>query len=173
MTLLRTLLAWTLAVALGALLAPGTLAQDPAEGENDEPIVTPVPGLEDIDDLLEGEEAVLSGRGYTYDPAGRRDPFKSLLIISEPEFAGPRPDGIPGLLIDEVVLSGIFETPQGYVAQVQAADRQKGYLIRPGDVLYDGEVVSINDNEVVFKQEISDRTALRPFREVVKALNPR
>jgi len=33
-------------------------------------------------------------------------------------------------------------------------------------------VVSINHNEVVFKQVVQDPTALKPFREVVKSLNP-
>ena len=130
------------------------------------------PSLEDIDQLLGGEEEILAGGGYTYDPAGRRDPFKSLLVVSEvPELRGPRPDGIPGLLIDEVILTGIFRTPEGRVAQVQSADGMKSFLLREGDELYDGDVVRITENEVVFKQIVQDPTALKPFRDVVKALN--
>lgn len=130
------------------------------------------PGLDDIDQLLGGEEEILAGGGYSYDPAGRRDPFKSLLVVSEvPDLRGPRPDGIPGLLIDEVVLTGIFRTPQGRVAQVQSADGMKSFLLREGDELYDGDVVRVTENEVVFKQIVQDPTALKPFRDVVKALN--
>lgn len=130
------------------------------------------PGLDDIDQLLGGEEEVLAGGGYSYDPGGRRDPFKSLLVVSEvPDLRGPRPDGIPGLLIDEVVLTGIFRTPQGRVAQVQSADGMKSFLLREGDELYDGDVVRVTENEVVFKQIVQDPTALKPFRDVVKALN--
>jgi Tfp pilus assembly protein PilP len=116
---------------------------------------------------------VLGGGGYTYDPGDRRDPFKSLLQAREnDERQGPRPEGIPGLLIDEITISGIFRTPRGWVAQVQAANQNKSYLIKVDDQLYDGDVLSISGNEVVFKQIVQDPTALKPFREVVKKLNP-
>jgi hypothetical protein len=127
----------------------------------------------DIDQILEGEEEVLSGNGYSYDPGNRRDPFKSLLVAPDrPEFHGPRPEGIPGLLIDEVDLTGIFRKGGIYIAQVKAANNPQSYLLRVGDQLFDGDVVSINQNEVVFKQAVQDPTALKPFREVVKALKP-
>lgn len=142
------------ATALGAETAPG---------DDD---------LEDIDQLLEGEEEILAGEGFAYDPGTRRDPFKSLLAATElPELRGPRPEGIPGLLIDEVILTGIFRTPDGPVAQVQSAENEKSYLLKEGDQLYDGDVVRITDNEVIFKQIVQDPTALKPFREVVKTLN--
>jgi hypothetical protein len=129
--------------------------------------------LEDIDEILEGEEEVLAGGSFSYDPGNRRDPFKSLLATPDrPEFRGPRPEGVPGLLIDEIDLTGIWRTSRGYVAQVAAANQKKSYLLREGDQLYDGDVVSINKNEVVFKQIVQDPTALKPFREVVKSLNP-
>ena len=131
------------------------------------------PDLGDIDQILEGEEQVLSGSGFSYDPGNRRDPFKSLLARPDrPEFRGPRPEGIAGLLIDEIDLTGIFRTSKGFVAQVVAANQKKSYLLKEGDQLYDGDVVSINHNEVVFKQVVQDPTALKPFREVVKSLNP-
>jgi hypothetical protein len=127
----------------------------------------------DIDEILQGEEEVLSGGSFSYDPGNRRDPFKSLLVAPDrPELRGPRPEGVPGLLIDEIDLTGIFRTSKGYVAQVVAANQKKSYLLKVGDQLYDGDVVSINRNEVVFKQIVQDPTALKPFREVVKSLNP-
>jgi Tfp pilus assembly protein PilP len=129
--------------------------------------------LGNIDEILEGEEEVLAGSSFSYDPGNRRDPFKSLLAAPDrPEFRGPRPEGIPGLLIDEIDLTGIFRTSKGFVAQVVAANQKKSYLLKEGDQLYDGDVVSINRNEVVFKQIVQDPTALKPFREVVKSLSP-
>jgi hypothetical protein len=134
---------------------------------------SPPPDLGNIDQILEGEEDVLSGNGFTYDPGNRRDPFKSLLAAPDrPEFRGPRPEGVPGLLIDEIDLTGVFRTSKGFVAQVVASNQKKSYLLRVGDQLYDGDVVSINKSEVVFKQIVQDPTALKPFREVVKSLNP-
>jgi Tfp pilus assembly protein PilP len=145
---------------------PAADAPAPAPG----PEVTPGP---DIDQILEGEEEVLSGSGFTYDPGNRRDPFKSLLVEQQPrEFRGPRPDGIPGLLIDEIDLTGIWRTSKGFVAQVVASNQKKTFLLKEGDQLYDGDVVSISKKEIVFKQIVQDPTALKPFREVVKSLNP-
>jgi len=132
-----------------------------------------VPDTTDIDQILEGEEEVFSGSGFSYDPGNRRDPFKSLLVAADrPEFRGPRPGGVPGLLIDQIDLTGIFRTSRGFTAQVVASNQKKSYLLKEGDQLYDGDVVSINRNEIVFKQIVQDPTALKPFREVVKSLNP-
>ena len=60
----------------------------------------------------------------------------------------------------------------GPAAQVQSADQDRSFLIRIGDQLYDGDVVSISSKEIVFKQIVGDPTALKPFREVVKKLEP-
>jgi len=168
-------------IALIVLAAAWTaLAQQPAAPPAAPPSQEAKPGEEgpaldpaDIDEILQGEEEVLSGSGFSYDPGNRRDPFKSLLVAPDrPEFRGPRPEGVPGLLIDEIGLTGIFRTSKGYVAQVVAANQKKSYLLKEGDQLYDGDVVSINGREIVFKQIVQDPTALKPFREVVKSLNP-
>ena len=152
--------------------------QQPAKPQEQQPPAAEAapegPDLGNIDEILEGEEDVLSGgTGFSYDPGNRRDPFKSLLAGPDrPEFRGPRPEGVPGLMIDEIDLTGIIRTSKGFVAQVVAANQKKSYLLKEGDQLYDGDVVSINRSEVVFKQIVQDPTALKPFREVVKSLNP-
>jgi type IV pilus assembly protein PilP len=120
--------------------------------------------------MIEQEEAALQGRGYTYDPAGRRDPFRSLLVRPEDRALGARPPGIAGMSIDEMVIYGIWKTRNGYVAQVRATDN-KSYLVRQGDLLYDGEVVRVGPNEVVFRQNINDPQSVKPFREVTKQLH--
>jgi type IV pilus assembly protein PilP len=120
--------------------------------------------------MIEQEEAALSGRSYTYDPAGRRDPFRSLLVRPEDRARGQRPPGIAGMSIDDVVVHGIWRVRSGFVAQVRATDN-KSYLVRAGDLLYDGEVTRVGPNEVVFRQNINDPQSVKPFREVTKQLN--
>ena len=162
---------------------PDTATEDAAtdesatEGEAEAP-PPEEPDLEAIERMLREDEEVLGGSGYTYDPGDRRDPFLSLLRVTEaPEVLGPRPDGVPGLLIDEIEVTGVFVTPQGAVAQVQAADKAKSYLLHVGDDVFDGSVVAIRFDrgevaEVVFRQDVRDPTAAKPFREVIKQLNP-
>jgi len=161
----------------GTPAGPGAGARPPAASPASPgapAIGSPTPDMGNIDQILEGDEEVLAGgSAFTYDPGNRRDPFKSLLIAPDrPEFRGPRPEGVPGLLIDEIDLKGIFRTARGYVAQVNASNQKKSYLLKEGDQLYDGDVMSIGKNEVVFKQIVQDPTALKPFREIVKSLNP-
>lgn len=137
------------------------------------PLPTPAPAPGTVQSpgqaLIDQEEAALQGRGYTYDPAGRRDPFRSLLVRAE-DRAGARPAGIAGMSIDEIAIYGIWKTRNGYVAQVRATDN-KSYLVRQGDLLYDGEVVRVGPNEVVFRQNINDPQSVKPFREVTKQLH--
>jgi type IV pilus assembly protein PilP len=120
--------------------------------------------------MIEQDEAALAGRAYTYDPAGRRDPFRSLLVRPEDRALGARPPGVAGMSIDEIVIHGIWKTRNGYVAQVRATDN-KSYLVRAGDLLYDGEVTRVGPNEVVFRQNINDPQSVKPFREVTKQLH--
>jgi hypothetical protein len=170
--------------------AEGQPSQDPAEdaadldallGESaDTPPSLAATGndLSLIEDLLaEGDEALQSA--YVYDGGGRRDPFRSLLVVADPTDGsnGPRPEGIPGLLIDEVTLTGVWITPDGAVAQVQSADQAVSYLLREGDRLFDGDVTSITysretGGEIRFRQIVDDPTAPKPFRDVVRKLEP-
>lgn len=163
----------TLGLSALALAQAPPSSPPPVEGAAPQgDLLQPGPDTGGIDEILEGEEEVLSGGGgFSYDPGNRRDPFKSLLVGTENvTFRGPRPEGIPGLLIDEIDLLGIWRTPRGYVAQVKASN--KSYLLREGDQLFDGDVLGIQKDEVIFKQQVQDPTALKPFREVVKSLNP-
>jgi hypothetical protein len=177
---------WWAALAVAAALAAAPAAaqqgDQPAAAGDEQPQVEAEPGFETgeessemdaIDEILEGEIEVLGGAAHSYDPGDRRDPFRSLLVTGDPRTErGPRPEGVPGLLIDELRLSGIYRTAQGWVAQVQAAANEKGYLIKEGDQLYDGDVVSVTRDEVIFRQIVRDPAALKPFQEVTKRLNP-
>jgi len=127
-----------------------------------------------VDDLLAQDEEVLaSPDAYSYDPGARRDPFRSLLQKrTQEEVRQERPEGVPGLLIAELTIDGIFVLDEGPVAQVRSASESTSFLLRPGDELWDGDVVRITLYEVVFKQNVDDPTVLKPFREVVKRLNP-
>jgi len=108
---------------------------------------------------------------YHYDPQGRRDPFQSLIGPAPKLAAGQRPPGPPGFLIDEIKLQGVVKTrQQGLVAMVNGPDN-KGYLIKVGDKVLDGEVIRITPNSIVFRQEVNDPTRIERFREVVKELS--
>jgi Tfp pilus assembly protein PilP len=122
-----------------------------------------------IDQILRGEEKVFEGEKFTYDPANRRDPFVSLAEGVPEEAKGPeeRPEGLAGMTIGEIRLEGIVKTSSGIIAMVQGRDKLS-YILRPGTKLYDGEVKEIFPDRVVFKQQVNDPKATKPFREVVR-----
>jgi len=142
-------------------------------GDDAAQAATNAEGSAKIEEILQEDEAVLQGVVSSYDPGNRRDPFRSLLAAAQrPELRGPRPEGVAGLLIDEIDIHGIFKTSKGYVAQIAAQNQKKNFLLRPGDQVYDGDVLRIDGNEVVFRQIVNDPTVIKPFREVVKKLRP-
>lgn len=134
---------------------------------------SPRPALTETSDVISLRKAAEQGsanaqRGLSYNADAARDAGRLAETRGQ---RGERPEGIPGLLIDDLVLKGIYRTTRGYVAQVGAANQRKSYLLKEGDQLYDGDVVSISRDEVVLKQAVHDPTALKPFREVVLKLD--
>ena len=108
---------------------------------------------------------------YRYDPQGRRDPFRSLIGPTPKLEPGQRPAGVPGFLIDEIKLQGVFRTRAGLTAMINGPDN-KGYTVRVGDKVLDGEIIRITPTSVVFRQEVNDPTRIERYREVVKDLAP-
>jgi hypothetical protein len=120
--------------------------------------------------IPEGIELV-EGTGFSYDARGRRDPFVSLALgvnILPPE---ARPPGLSGMLIQEVSLHGIVKTSEGFIAMIQGTDN-KSYFARVGERLYDGTIEIIDDEKVVFLQEINDPLRIEKFHRIEKSLHP-
>ncbi|MEM7352578.1 MAG: hypothetical protein AAF657_17390 [Acidobacteriota bacterium] len=157
----------------GALCAASAYGQDEDFVPDEEQPAQEATDFSAIDDMLKLDEEVLSDPStYSYDPESRRDPFQSLIRKRSPaRRSEKRPDGPAGLLIDELEVEGVFVLDDGPVVQVQSASQETSFLLRIGDQLWDGDVIRIGFDEVVFKQSVNDPTALKPFREVSKKLN--
>lgn len=126
---------------------------------------------ETINRILQDNEAVLAGRGFSYDPAGRRDPFRSLVDPLNTITKGPRPRGIAGMLISEVDLVGIVQKGREHMAFFNGSDN-KGYFLRVGDSVFDGKILKINRSSgmVMFRQDVNDPRSIKPYRDVTKRL---
>jgi len=154
----------SLPVLIGALAAASAFGQAPAPVPTEIPIDTST-----VERILRGEEAVESGAGFTYDPAGRRDPFRSLLKGLPKEDMAARPPGLRGMGIEELKLEGIIQLPEGFVAMVRGTDNLS-YIIRAGTVLYDGTVEQVEKGRATFKLQVADPKSLKPYRQVVRTL---
>jgi len=161
----RTSFLYSLLIVVAAVMT--VVAQTPAPA----PATTSTPDTSGTQKTLEEilEEPTTTDT-YRYDPQGRRDPFRSLIGPAPPR-SGDKPPGVPGFLIDEIKLQGIFKTRQGLTGMITGPDN-KSYLIREGDKVFDGEVIRITPSSVVFRQEVNDPTRIERFREVPKELKP-
>jgi hypothetical protein len=65
----------------------------------------------------------------------------------------PAPKPTTALLLNEIQVIGISRTPRGYAAIVEATPIKLSYVIYPGEPFYDGQLVAIEDNRLVFRRE--------------------
>ena len=110
---------------------------------------------------------------YTYEPDSRRDPFLSLVNrgsdTGQIAPRGSRPEGLPGILVDEVVVRGVLQTTDGWIAMI-GLPSGRSHTVRPGDRLMDGSVHAITAQAVVFMQDVNNPLSLEKQREVRKFL---
>jgi type IV pilus assembly protein PilP len=106
---------------------------------------------------------------YAYDPAGRRDPFVSLLSRGIEPVNGKRLTGLAGLTTGELMLRGVLQSRNSYVALVSGPDG-KTYSAHVNDRLLDGVIRSVTPQGIVIMQEVNDPLSLVKQREVRKGL---
>src|SRR5947209_20577344 len=64
------------------------------------------------------------------------------------------PKPTTALLLNEVQVTGIFRTPRGYAAMVEATPIHLSYTIYPGETFFDGQLVAIEEDRLVFRHEV-------------------
>ena len=110
-----------------------------------------------------------AAEAYTYDPAGRRDPFVSLLSRGIEPATGKKLTGLSGLTTGEVMLRGVMQSRNSYVALLSGPDG-KTYSAHVNDRLLDGVIRSVTPQGIVIMQEVNDPLSLVKQREVRKGL---
>jgi hypothetical protein len=65
--------------------------------------------------------------------------------------AAPKPT--TALTLAEIQVIGIFRTPRGYAAMVEATPINLSYVVYPGEVFYDGMLVAIEESRLVFRRQ--------------------
>jgi Tfp pilus assembly protein PilP len=68
--------------------------------------------------------------------------------------AAPKPT--TALLLSEVQVTGIFRTPRGWSAMVEATPLtpKLSYVVYPGESFFDGQLVAIEEGRLVFRRDI-------------------
>ncbi|HEX6503807.1 MAG TPA: hypothetical protein VF011_11185 [Terriglobales bacterium] len=98
---------------------------------------------------------------------GRRDPFLSPVVNSP---TGPGcSTGKRCLAIDQIILRGVVKSETGMIAVVVNA-MNKAYFLKENDPVFNGYVVKITGDSVVFKESYMDKLGKEFTREVVKKI---
>lgn len=64
----------------------------------------------------------------------------------------PMPKVTSVLTLNEMAVTGIFKTPRGYAAMVEATPIKLSYTIYPGEKFFDGQLVAVDENRLVFRK---------------------
>lgn len=100
---------------------------------------------------------------------GRRDPFVSPVVNRSMVGSGCS-TGKRCLAIDQINLKGVVRSENGMIAVVVNA-LDKAYFLRENDPVFNGYVVRITGDSIIFKETVQDKLG-KPFtREVTKKIS--
>ena len=124
---------------------------------------------QDIDQGTQLDTQVqIKPRGPTYNPEGRRDPFRDLLAGQDPREKG-KTRGIRQLAIEDAILIGIVKHREKLTAIINDTQGYP-YYIKTGDNFLDGFVLNVNDSQVIFRKTKERGIPLSNPKDIVKEI---
>jgi len=115
----------------------------------------------------EGEPKAEKQEDKKYSMTGKRDPFVSP-VVNRTMGSGCS-TGKKCLDIEQIALHGVVKSDNGMIAVVTNG-LNKAYFLRENDPVFNGYVVKITGDSIVFKQNFQDRLG-KPFtKDVVKRI---
>jgi hypothetical protein len=92
------------------------------------------------------------------------------MAAANAHIAAPKPT--TALLLNEVQVTGIFRTPRGWSAMVEATPLtpKLSYVIYPGENFFDGQLVAIEEGRLIFRRDTVWSDGRRDKSVEVKAL---
>jgi hypothetical protein len=100
---------------------------------------------------------------------GRRDPFISPVVNRSMGGSGCS-SGKRCLAVDQIALTGIVKSEAGMIAVVVNA-MNKAYFLRENDPVFNGFVVKITGDSIIFKETLQDKLGKSFTREVTKKIS--
>jgi Tfp pilus assembly protein PilP len=99
---------------------------------------------------------------------GRRDPFLSPVVSRSTGGSGCS-NGKRCLAIDQIALKGVVKSETGMIAVVTNA-LDKAYFLHENDPVFNGYVVRITGDSIVFNETVQDKIGKSLTREVTKKI---
>jgi hypothetical protein len=100
--------------------------------------------------------------------SAKRDPFIS--VIRSGGLSGPGcAVGKKCLVADQVTLRGVVKSADGFIAVVENQQRRV-YFLREGDPIFNGQVVKIMSDSILFREKTIDKVGKEHTREIAKRI---
>jgi Tfp pilus assembly protein PilP len=99
---------------------------------------------------------------------GRRDPFVSPVVNRSMVGSGCS-TGKKCLAVDQIALKGVIRAQSGMIAVVVNA-MNKAYFLHENDPVFNGYVVRITGDSIIFKETTQDKLGKNFTREVTKKI---
>jgi hypothetical protein len=64
------------------------------------------------------------------------------------------PKPTTALMLNEIQVTGIFRSPRGWAAMVEAMPIKLSYVVYPGETFFDGQLVAIEENRLTFRRDV-------------------
>lgn len=138
------------------------------------PVQTPKPTVKPVSKSTSGSSASASATPQE-GPRGRRDPFVSVIKTQESGATGPIlppcSSGKKCLFIPQIVLQATVRDRDGKMIAL-VANGPRTYFLRENDQVFNGSVVKITTDSVIFRESVTDKLGHESSHEVVKKLTP-
>jgi len=121
------------------------------------------------DKTSEQKKPLVAPVAKTVGQSGRRDPFISPVVTMSAVGSGCS-SGKRCLAIDQIALRGIVRSDNGMIAVVVNA-AAKAYFLRENDPVFNGYVVKITGDSIVFKETFHDKLGKSLTRDITKTIN--
>ena len=129
------------------------------------PAVATVVGAKPTPSLTDGKPAAENKQQEFHG----RDPFVSPVVAMGGAVGSGCSSGKRCLAIDQIALKGVVKSEAGMIAVVvNAVD--KAYFLRENDPVFDGYVVKITGDSIIFKETFRDRLGKTLTRDVTKSI---
>ncbi len=100
-----------------------------------------------------------------------RDPFVSPVVRTSTGAIGAGCEtGKRCLVVDQIVLKGIVKSQSGYIAVVENPAK-RAYFMRENDPVFNGYVVKITPDSIVFRENVMDRLGRQSTRDITRRVS--
>jgi len=148
----------------GAILVGQTPAPAPTPAPEEAPATANLAATPEAEVSPAEDQAALTSKNSAN---GRRDPFISP-VVSHTGGSGCS-TGKKCLEIGAINLRGVVHAESGFIAVV-SNNMNKAYFLRENDPVFNGYVVKITGDSIVFQETLQDRLGKTFTREVVKKI---